>query len=293
MVDSPRLSAASRSATSEGTRPNVRVYHLRYAKAQEVAERIRQRFPLVGRLMSVGVDTRMNAILVSGDEKTLKFVERLLERLDVAQQEPATTAITPEGPEGSEGTPADKYKHLSIREVEQAIAKLLHDVTLAQDKAREARAAHQQAENDYKAATGEAKVAALLQALRLEIAAQREGLALGKVSKEFQAACKAYQNALDTEQIITADPGGEKKDDIPPSMSLSEERLPVLTVYHLKYGSAEEMAKELTLLFTGQENCRFAADSAQNALIVHGTQDQQEKVEQAIRSLDVPPKQGP
>ena len=35
-------------------------------------------------------------------------------------------------------SPADKYKHLSIREVEQAIAKLLHDVTLAQDKAREA-----------------------------------------------------------------------------------------------------------------------------------------------------------
>ena len=102
MVDSPRLSAAGRSATSEGTRPNVRVYQLRYAKAQEVVERIRQRIPLVGRLMSVGVDTRMNAILVSGDEETLKFVERLLERLDVAQQEPVTPAITPEGPEGSE-----------------------------------------------------------------------------------------------------------------------------------------------------------------------------------------------
>ena len=56
----------------------------------------------------------------------------------------------------------------------------------------------------------------MLQALKLEIAAQREALVLGKVSKEFQAACKAYQNALDTEQIITADPGGEKKDDIPP-----------------------------------------------------------------------------
>ena len=69
---------------------------------------------------------------------------------------------------------------------------------------------------------------------------------------------------------------------------MGEARLPVVTVYHLKHGSAEAIAKELTSLFAGQENCRFAADSRKNALIVFGTRDQQDKIQQVIRSLDVP-----
>jgi type II secretory pathway component GspD/PulD (secretin) len=61
----------------------------------------------------------------------------------------------------------------------------------------------------------------------------------------------------------------------------------------LKYASAEAAAKELTALFAGQENCRFAVDSRKNAVIVLGTRVQHNKIQEVIRSLDIPAGEGP
>ena len=189
MVDTKRLSAAGVSTTSEGVGPTVRVFRLRNAKAQDVVQEIRRMLARGG----LGADSRMNAIVVSGDAETLKIVEELIEKLDVAPPEPAAAA---KPSERGEGDPTQKYQRASIGELEQAIAKLQRDLTLAEDKTREAAAAMQHAEQAEKAASGEAKTAALLRRLKAEVAAQRERNASARIKSEFQAACKAYREAI-------------------------------------------------------------------------------------------------
>jgi type II secretory pathway component GspD/PulD (secretin) len=222
----------------------------------------------------------MNAIVVSGDAETLKIVGELIEKLDVAPPEPAAAA---KPSERGEGAPTQTFQRASIGELEQAIAKLQRDLTLAEDKTREAAAALRQAEQAEKAASGEAKTAALFRKLKAEVAAQRERNASARIKSEFQAACNAYREAIASSGTVA-----EERGDAPPSASSADERLPVLEVYHLKHAKAEATVKELSSLFVGQENFRFVADPRTNALIVFGTREQQEKIQQAIRSLDVP-----
>ena len=54
----------------------------------------------------------------------------------------------------------------------------------------------QQAEQAEKAASGEAKTAALFRKLKAEVAAQRERNAGARIKSEFQAACNAYREAI-------------------------------------------------------------------------------------------------
>jgi hypothetical protein len=72
------------------------------------------------------------------------------------------------------------------------------------------------------------------------------------------------------------------------SSTASRETLPVSEVYGLKHARADAIAKELTSLFAGQKNCRFAADAQKNALVVFAPLDQRNKIQERIRSLDVP-----
>jgi hypothetical protein len=90
---------------------------------------------------------------------------------------------------------ADKCK-VGICALEQAIAKLQHEVVLAEAKVREAAAAMRQAEQAEKAASDEAKAAALLHKLKAEVAAQREAEVFRKIREDFDAACKAYKDAI-------------------------------------------------------------------------------------------------
>jgi regulation of enolase protein 1 (concanavalin A-like superfamily) len=193
-----KVSGASTPATSEDIRASVRVYLLRHTKAQDVVEQIRRMLRLGGQFgadsrMSIGADLRMNAIVVSADAKMHKTVEELLTRLDGAQQQPSGAASASEG---RRETPAARYKDLSITALEQAIAKLQHDVALAEAKAQEAAAAVREAEQAEKAASGETKTAALLRKLRAEVAAQREADVLREIRQDFQTACRAYQAAI-------------------------------------------------------------------------------------------------
>jgi Tol biopolymer transport system component/regulation of enolase protein 1 (concanavalin A-like superfamily) len=76
--------------------------------------------------------------------------------------------------------------------------------------------------------------------------------------------------------------------DPSPAASSAKEESPVVTAYHLKHASAEAIAKELTTSFAGQNNCRFATDARKNVVIAFGTAEQQKKIQEAIRSRDVP-----
>jgi type II secretory pathway component GspD/PulD (secretin) len=88
----------------------------------------------------------------------------------------------------------------------------------------------------------------------------------------------------DAKTSTKGDPaGGKGVDRIPSGEKVATS--PVLEVYQLKHANAEATVKLLASFF---ENCEFAADSRTNALIVRGTREQQEKIQQAIRSLDVP-----
>ncbi|MHB1037843.1 MAG: secretin N-terminal domain-containing protein [Pirellulales bacterium] len=179
-VDVKRLRAASESTTSEGVGPTVRVFRRRHAKAQDVAQEIRRVLPRGGQFV---VDSRMNAILVSGDAETLKIVEELIGKFDVAPPELAAAA---KPLERGEGDPTQKYQRASISELEQAIAKLQRDLTLAEAKTRKAAAAMRQAEQAEKAASGEAKLPALFRKLKAEVAAQRERNAGARIKSEFR-----------------------------------------------------------------------------------------------------------
>jgi regulation of enolase protein 1 (concanavalin A-like superfamily) len=196
-MDVKRPTGASTSATSEDFRASARVYPLRHVKAEDVVQAIHRMLGLGGQSgtdsrMSIGADLRMNAVVVSGDAKTLETVEKLLNRLDGAQQQPGGAASTAEG---RKQAPADKYK-VGICALEQAIAKLQHDVALAEDKARAADAAVREAGQAEKVASAEAKTAALLRRLKAEAVAEREADALRKIRQEFLAACKAYKQAI-------------------------------------------------------------------------------------------------
>jgi len=80
----------------------------------------------------------------------------------------------------------------------------------------------------------------------------------------------------------------ETPTDPSPAASSAEEGSPVVRAYHLEYASAEAISKELTALFAEQKNCRFAAGARTNAVIVFGTSEQQKKLQETIRSRDVP-----
>ena len=60
------------------------------------------------------------------------------------------------------------------------------------------------------------------------------------------------------------------------------------SLYQLKYARAEAIVEELASLFAGQENFRIVADARTNAVVVFGMSEQQKKIQEAIRSLDVP-----
>jgi hypothetical protein len=80
----------------------------------------------------------------------------------------------------------------------------------------------------------------------------------------------------------------ETPTDPPPATSSAKEELPVVTAYHLQHARAEVITKELTTLFAEQKNCRFAADARKNVVIAFGTAEQQKKIQEALRSRDVP-----
>ncbi|MBM4092530.1 MAG: hypothetical protein FJ276_24375, partial [Planctomycetes bacterium] len=80
----------------------------------------------------------------------------------------------------------------------------------------------------------------------------------------------------------------ETRADPSPAASSEKQELPVVTAYHLKHASAEAIAKELTTSFAGQNNCRFVADARKNVVIAFGTAEQQKKIQETIRSRDVP-----
>jgi hypothetical protein len=86
---------------------------------------------------------------------------------------------------------------------------------------------------------------------------------------------------------VNWDRGSAEKTDSSPT-SPTEEGSPDLTVYQLKYARAEAIVEELASLFAGQKNCRIVADARTNAVVVFGTSEQQKKIQEAIRSLDVP-----
>jgi hypothetical protein len=89
------------------------------------------------------------------------------------------------------------------------------------------------------------------------------------------------------EKSINWDRGSAKKTDSSPA-SPTEEGLPDLTVYQLKYARAEAMVEVLASVFAGPNNGRIVADARTNAVVVFGTAEQQKKIQQAIRLLDVP-----
>ncbi|MCY2954970.1 MAG: hypothetical protein NTU53_23825 [Planctomycetota bacterium] len=91
------------------------------------------------------------------------------------------------------------YEQLTVQKLEETLAKLQQDITIAGERHRAAFAAHQQAADAYNAVRGELKVAALLRKLKAQAAEQREAEACAKIQSEFSAACVAYLRRLNPE----------------------------------------------------------------------------------------------
>jgi len=177
----------------------IRIFSLQSTAAEDAAAVIKQLCDDGSGQIKVGVDSRTNSLIVSGEkERHLDVVEAILLRLD--KNDPRRVPRTPKDEEKSDSTRVvTKYDKMEKKDLREQLKRLQKEVLCAERTARQAKEKAAEAAKAYKSASDNAKADALLRMIEANAASHKPTERFRQIRSDFDAAERAYLHLLVTE----------------------------------------------------------------------------------------------
>ena len=191
--------AKARAPEDRTEQRQIRIFSLQSISAENAAAIIKELCDNGSAQIKVGVDSRTNSLIVSGEkERHLDVVEAILLRLD--KSDPRRVPQAPKDEEKSDSTPVvTKYDKMEKKDLQEQLKRLQKEILGVERAARQAREKAAEAARAYKSASDGAKADVLLRMIEANAASHKPTERFRQIRSDFDAAERAYLHLLVTE----------------------------------------------------------------------------------------------
>ena len=191
--------AKARAPEDRTGQRQIRIFSLQSISAENAAAIIKELCDNGSAQIKVGVDSRTNSLIVSGEkERHLDVVEAILLRLD--KSDPRRVPQAPKDEEKSDSAPVvTKYDKMEKKDLQEQLKRLQKEILGVERAARQAREKAAEAARAYKSASDGAKADVLLRMIEANAASHKPTERFRQIRSDFDAAERAYLHLLVTE----------------------------------------------------------------------------------------------